>query len=349
MRPGVQHGLGVACAASLIICGAMALRRTATGGLALEVTQPSLPADGNSTTTLVIRSVDHRSLKDLRVAPDDLHRLRLDALDIRGDRATATFAAGTIPGVATVNVQLGQTAQARAQINLSLDDSDSFGDGTPDFLRLSDEADQHAFRRWFTFIAESQFVASSQPLEEVNDCAALLRFSYREALRTHNAQWGRALRLPPIGIDVADVAQYQFPFTPLGASIFRVRPGHFQAADLHDGAFAEFADANTLRRHSTFLVGRDIRTARAGDLLFYRQLNQHSPYHAMIFLGSSQFDPGEQAFVVYHTGDIGDHAGEIRRLKVADLLAYPDARWHPVPGNPAFLGVYRWNILRGAD
>jgi uncharacterized protein len=52
---------------------------------------------------------------------------------------------------------------------------------------------------------------------------------------------------------------------------------------------------------------------------------------------------------VYHTGPIDGHAGEIRRVSVADLLRHPQARWWPVPQNPSFQGVYRWNILREED
>ena len=39
--------------------------------------------------------------------------------------------------------------------------SDSFEDGTPDFLRLDDDNDRRAFRRWFTYIAEAQYFQSA--------------------------------------------------------------------------------------------------------------------------------------------------------------------------------------------
>ncbi|MGO9516998.1 MAG: DUF1175 family protein, partial [Candidatus Korobacteraceae bacterium] len=110
-----------------------------------------------------------------------------------------------------------------------------------------------------------------------------------------------------------------------------------------------FADAETLWRHNTFLVGRDFAGARPGDLLFFRQDGQKMPFHAMIFLGRSQIEGGDQRFVIYHTGPMGKSPGEIRRWSVAELVNYPEARWRPIASNPAFLGVYRWNILRGAD
>ena len=49
-------------------------------------------------------------------------------------------------------------------------------------VRLADETDRAAFRAWFTLLADSQF---EHPAAEVTDCAALVRFAFREALRAH--------------------------------------------------------------------------------------------------------------------------------------------------------------------
>jgi uncharacterized protein YfaT (DUF1175 family) len=46
---------------------------------------------------------------------------------------------------------------------------------------------------------------------------------------------------------------------------------------------------------------------------------------------------------------VGKARGEMRRMRLAELLNYPSPRWRPLPGNSNFLGVYRWSILRGAD
>lgn len=227
----------------------------------------------------------------------------------------------------------------------SPDLNDSFGDGTPDFLRLHDATDRAAFRGWFTLLAESQYYQQKLPVE-IDDCAALLRFSYREALHQHDSAWASEMALP-VAPRTGEVRQYQYPHTPLGTSMFRVRDGAFQSGDLSDGAFAEFADAKTLWRDDTYSVGRDLNRARPGDLLFFRQSYDHVTYHAMIFLGPSQFESGPERYFVYHTGPQGKDPGEIRRLTVAELMNFPDARWRPVASNPAFLGVYRWNILRG--
>ena len=69
--------------------------------------------------------------------------------------------------------------------------SDRFSDGTPDFLRLDSEEDRRAFRDWFLFLAESQYYREPARLpREIDDCASLLRFAYREALRQHDGALG---------------------------------------------------------------------------------------------------------------------------------------------------------------
>jgi len=232
--------------------------------------------------------------------------------------------------------------------------SDRFSDGTPDFLRLDTPADQEVFRRWFVLIAEFQALRPAAELpREINDCAALLRYSYRNALREHDAAWSREAGLvPPFAL--SSLEKYHYPVTPLSAAIFRIRPGRFLAEDRNNGTFAEFADARTLKDFNTHFLSRDIRAARPGDILFYRQLEQNSPFHTMVFVGHSPWaNAGGPAIsedaIVYHTGPIGKAPGEMRRLRLADLLQHPSPRWRPVSGNSNFLGVYRWNILRGGN
>ncbi len=224
----------------------------------------------------------------------------------------------------------------------SIEWTDRFADGTPDFLRLSDPADQAAFRRWFALIAAYQAERPKAEVPaEVTDCASLLRYSYREALKRHGDAW-----FVTTGIEVAsppgEVRAWHYPDSRLGPMLFRVRSGEFQPSDLGDGAFAQFADAETLVKRNAFLVSRDVRAALPGDLLFYRQFGHSSPWHSMILIQA-----GQQAEVVYHTGPDHGRPGELRRVSLADLLDHPQPEWRPLPGNPNFLGVYRWNILRG--
>jgi len=99
----------------------------------------------------------------------------------------------------------------------------------------------------------------------------------------------------------------------------------------------------------THFVTRDLDRAQPGDLLFYRQESGHMPFHSMIYLGESQIGKGAGRYLVYHTGPDADSPGEIRRPTLDELRHFPEPDWRPLPDNPRFLGVFRWNILRGAS
>ena len=224
--------------------------------------------------------------------------------------------------------------------------TDRAGDGTPDFLRLDDPADRRTFVRWFTFLAEQQYFRQQPELpREVSDCAGLVRFAYREALREHTGTWASELRLDGVPAE-GSLTKYRYPFTPMGANLFRVTPGPFAPGDLERGRFAQFADALHLMRWNTHRTARDAATAEPGDLLFFQQLEQDLPFHVMVYLGPSQFQPDPAPRLVYHTGPLGGGPGEVRRPTVEELLRHPAPRWRPKPGNGNFLGVFRWNILR---
>ena len=350
MMRGVPRWLAVLAvvAAGAVVCAFTVRHAMAPATLVLQLSPTPLPADGFTSEELGITSSNGRPLRGLQVTVEDPHRTVVAAVTVEGDTATASLRAGVLPGETKVRIAALGFATQDIALRTMLDASDTIGDGTPDFLRLHDPADRITFRRWFTFLAEAQYFRGRALPAEIDDCAALLRFAYRESLRPHDAAWARDMALPAPA-SASDIQQYQYPHTPLAAALFRVRGGTFQASDLHDGTFAQFADVETLWRHNTHFIGRGLSRAQPGDLLFFRQDGQKMPFHAMIFAGRGQVEPGAEQFVVYHTGPSGSSPGEIRRLSVAQLLNYPDARWRPVSDNPGFLGVYRWNILRGAE
>jgi len=333
----------VPLAAIAIVLGLLwATPRRQTAAPRLTVMPAQLPADGFQTAELAIEATSSTP-PSVTVVP--AHAATVTEIAPTPHGFKATIRAGVTPAVVTLSVAFPNAPAAHATLTTALDPTDSAGDGTPDFLRLDNPDDRYAFTQWFTFLAETQFF---QPPEqrpaEINDCAALIRYAYREALRAHDGAWATAERLPVLP-GLPNVAKYQYPYTPLGANLFRVLPNAFQPADLAT-AFAQFADAKTLQLRNTYFITRDVTRAQPGDLFFYRQDNDHMPFHSMIYLGRSQFGRTPDRYLVYHTGPDANGPGEIRRPTLEELRRFPDADWRPLPDNPRFLGVYRWNILR---
>ncbi len=255
-----------------------------------------------------------------------------------------TIRAGVMPEQVRLRVDAPGYRAAILHLTTTLDAGDSAGDGTPDFLRLDDPRDEEAFRAWFVWLAEAEyFQAGVAHRPEIDDCAALIRYAYREALKAHDSAWANSAQLPEFP-SFDSPAKYHYPFTPLGAALFRVKPGAFRPTDLTDGAFLQFADAQTLCRLNTHPVGRDLSRARPGDLLFFRR---GSTFHGMIYVGESKVRPDGHKYLLYHTGPTGKNPGELRRPGVEELMRFPQPEFRPVAANPAFLGVARWNILRG--
>ena len=336
-------------ATGAVVCAFTVRRAMTPATLLLQLSATALPADGFTSAELKITPSNGHPLRDVQVTVEDPHDAVVESVTKTGDIATASLRSGVLPGETKIRVAGGGFATQEITLQHH---ARPHRHRRRRHTRLSCDCTipptAAAFRRWFTLLAEAQYFRGPALPAEIDDCAALLRFAYREALRPHDAAWARAMALP-VPASASDIQQYQYPYTPLAAALFRVRGGSLQADDLRDGAFAQFADVETLWRHNTHLVGRGLSRARPGDLLFFRQDSQRMPFHAMIFVGPSQIELGNEPYVVYHTGPSGKTPGEMRRLSVAQLLNYPDARWRPISANPGFLGVYRWNILRGAD
>ena len=224
---------------------------------------------------------------------------------------------------------------------------DSDTDGIPDKAELRSFDDRQNFRRWFAAIAEMQFYQLSEEWKsEQRDCAGLIRFAWREALRKHDRPWFQKMGegYEPVA---PDVKAFTLDSLSLGEKLFRVDFGSYQDSDVTGGKFAEFADARTLKNYNCVFVSRDRRRAEKGDLLFFHQpWVQKFPYHAMIFIADPQRD-GESAadWVVYHTGASPTSEGSLKKVRLSVLDHHPDKRWRPISNNPNFLGFYRLKML----
>jgi uncharacterized protein YfaT (DUF1175 family) len=213
---------------------------------------------------------------------------------------------------------------------------DSRGAGLPDATRIIPATDRVAFREWFAAVAEAQYTAPA-PAWQDRDCSSLLRFAYVEALKPKTADWfARFPFLIPPGIAPPRTPGYPLPL--VRRSVFRIAPGAYEPGDVEAGRIVGAATSAELMRYNTDFLGRTPEAAERGDLLFFAHpLAEGSGYHSMIYLGDGM--------VVYHTGATPEEGGEVRLLSLETLARHPDASWHPVPGNPHFLGFYRWRII----
>lgn len=148
---------------------------------------------------------------------------------------------------------------------------DSLHDGFPDSARIGVPEDRATFVHWLTFLAEAQYYAPSpEAPAEIHDCAGLIRFAFRNALRAHDAAWRQSVLAGRGGsvsqlenaADFGSLSEFTYPDWALGTGLFRTRPGSFVPGDLMNGAFAQFADVATLLHYNTFFISRDVRAAR---------------------------------------------------------------------------------------
>ncbi len=222
---------------------------------------------------------------------------------------------------------------------------DGDNDGIPDSAELNTHADRESFRRWFTFIADMQFYRlSDQWNVEQRDCAGLVRFAWREALRRHDRLWFQKIG-PGYQAIAPDISTAERA-SVLGDKLFRTSPGRYESGD-ELKSFSEFADARTIKNYNVVFVSRDRHQALPGDLLFYYQpWVQKFPYHIMVFLGDESIAAeGASDWVVYHTGATATDAGAVKKVQLAVLDRHPDPRWRPLKSNRNFIGFYRLKIL----
>jgi hypothetical protein len=94
--------------------------------------------------------------------------------------------------------------------------SDSDEDGIPDAAELHSYDDRANFRRWCASIAEMQFYRFSDSWsKEQRDCAGLVRFAWREALRQHDRIWFQGMGQGYEAV-APDVKAYSLEKSPLG-------------------------------------------------------------------------------------------------------------------------------------
>lgn len=213
---------------------------------------------------------------------------------------------------------------------------DNDSDGFPDAAELKENADRENFRKWFTTIALSRYL---NPVEEVVDCADLVRYSYREALARHDETW--RLRFGELlNPSIPEIKAFNYPEVPfIGTDIFRLVPGDYSSDDREKKRFGNFADVKHLMLYNVFFVSR-AKNGRVlpGDIAFFTPKGH--PSHVMIYL-----EIKGEPYMLYHTGPGVKDKGEMRLVRFETLMSLDDETWRPSVKNASFAGFYRFKIL----
>jgi len=278
-------------------------------------------AEGNPVQHLTAES---RSLLGVRLKP---WGLRLEGCPSWGNRQAGIFFAPTQKGTVILRAWPGRSE--RFEVSPT-------GDGT-ERQPLRDEGDREAFRRWFVAILEAQLEVISPAWEPAQrDCAGILRFAFREAWASHDSDW-------------RDRVGFTQSFQ--GRSPSPSSRGPWGQAFWTDEGWKPFAQGSQLRHYNCVYLGRELASGKPGDLIFFaRSGARATPDHAMALVRP---DRDGMPMLLYHTGPEAsgvpgrgaEPAGEIRRVRVDELMQHPNPDFRPHSDNPAFLGVYRWKVL----
>lgn len=268
-----------------------------------------------------------------------VQRIRLESRSLLGVRLTG-WKVGVDGAEAWGSAREGFYASPRQPLALSLHAWPGFQRTlellpvqAPAASALLSQGDKDAFRTWFISLLERQLDGPSPAWEPAQrDCAGLLRFAFREAWGPHTEAWRDRVA---------------FPAAPVAVDPSPAMAGPWREAFPTPAGWNPFAKGAFLRRYACVPMGRDLAEAKPGDLIFFARGGAHpEPDHAMAFVRP---DMDGQPVLLYHTGPEGTGAtrteGEIRRVRLEDLLHHPEPDFRPLPENPAFIGLYRWNVL----
>jgi uncharacterized protein YfaT (DUF1175 family) len=228
--------------------------------LDVQVIPSNLVPDGNSTVTVVVIPNNALGFRTPFVSPNVTFEIeegkeKVEAIPLSDSlslRLRAKFQSGEV-------VILVRTASSllpiRVVVPIMSQITDTDGDGFPDAVELTSEEDRRNFRRWFVTLTESQFYREDDFWRtEDRDCAGMIRFAYREAMKKHTNEWFARRRFLT-DMNIPDVKKYNYPSVPLiEERIFRTTSGSLQKSDLkiEDSVFINYVDAAHLKDYNLF-------------------------------------------------------------------------------------------------
>ncbi len=343
-------------AAGSFSCFKIDSEKGAGTSLSLQTSETDLPANGIATATVTAKLISAKN------KPVDLSTLNnpvqfyIDSgvglvkligpfLDPNNrNQVNLVVQAKMIPGVVWLVARSEFAEEIAIELTIVPDWTDSDNDGFPDVVELNDELDRQSFLKWFVTVAEAQFYQPSDYWhQEQRDCAGLIRFAYREALKQHSENWFKKVPLTQLE-PISDVQKYNYPKVPLlEQNIFRKSDLSIGQAAI-DSIFTNFVETRYIMNNNCIALGKDRLVSRSGDLVFFFHFDDpNMPLHSMVFI-KDQINPAQDRFI-YHTGPDDFGRAEVRKLDRQTLDRHPDPRWRPEMKNPYFLGYYRWKIV----
>ncbi len=337
--------------------------------LDLKASKGEIHANGEETLTVTIRAVDDKSRTvknaeipvEVSVSGADVLMIEKTPVTLEGGEKDLTFISTFEAGGVKITANSDGLKGGEATFKVIPDYRDGDGDGFPDVVELFGDTDRLNFRRWLCAVGESQVYEKNRRWADVNnDCAGLIRFSYSEALKLHDARFlsSYSALVNPAN---PDIKKYNYPDVPLlNEKIFRTGDGTFSIADIEGDPkkFSPSATAGHILLYNVVPLGKGGEGVLPGDIIFYfNPDNPRMPYHAMIFLGEWGTEEGgddlsgggdekvTDDWVVYHTGPRETDRGEVRKVRLSTLMHHPEMRWRPVDENENFLGYFRFKIL----
>lgn len=232
------------------------------------------------------------------------------------------------------SINIKSSEQELNHLNLFVIDSDS--NDFPDILQLSSK-DSRIFQYWFNNIILNIANDYMYLPDSYQDCAGLIRYAYKEALKPHDQNWLQKTGFR--GKIIEDVSKYNYPNIPFyETKIFKISEN-----GIEPDSFSDYATARYLIEFNMKYLSKDLKTAENGDILaFFHPEDPEFPYHLMVYYK----DPNtNEAFAIYHTGPINEHNnGELRVVKIENLHK-ADPTWMATIENRNFMGIYRFKIL----
>jgi uncharacterized protein YfaT (DUF1175 family) len=290
-----------------------------------EVSSSKLAADESSTAVIYDKKPFGKSFIRIKNGSEDF--IKVLKLENNFFESRMYFSSTGKPGSAFC-----ETSSGEIKVEFFSTSSDADLDGFPDCAELLSENSRKNFTARFVRIAENQFLKESPAWEKSQrDCAGLVRFAYREALKLHDASWTSKTGITDTK-DLPQITEFNYPEIPfLEFKIFKTSEG--SADDI--STFGEFADAATLMRLNMDFISKDLSHAERGDVLFFCINSGNSfSYHTMIVT-----EKNPEIMLIYHTGE----NGIVKRVNSVYLSE--SAVFRPVEGNKNFLGAFRFKII----